>query len=69
VADKRYLIVVVSRPADTPAVVRLRLALKALGRLYGLRCVEVRELPAGGPGADPGPPDAADATPGGKDGG
>lgn len=38
------------KPGEAPAIVRLRRALKSLGRSYGLRCIRVEP---GKPGADP----------------
>jgi hypothetical protein len=44
-----YLLRIRPLASDTPAVIRLRAALKTLLRAYQLRCVEVSGLPAGTP--------------------
>jgi hypothetical protein len=44
----RFKLTLEALPADVPPAVRLRVALKRLARCYGLRCVAVEEIPAGG---------------------
>jgi len=61
----RYLLVLEPSPGgdSAPPIIRLRRLLKAALRVYSLRCVEARELPA--PGAYNGatPPDSHPGTP------
>jgi hypothetical protein len=44
-SDERYALELVGLPGwSTPAIVRVRKALKVLLRGYGLKCVDLREL-------------------------
>jgi hypothetical protein len=51
VPRQRFWLVLEVLPGDVPAVVRLRTLLKTGLRVLGLRCLEVRELPAAPPAA------------------
>lgn len=44
----RFAIMIEAKPDTVPATTRLRRALKVLLRAFGLRCVEIREVPANG---------------------
>lgn len=40
----RYVLTLEPQPSDVPPMIRLRRALKYLGRVQGLLCVDCREL-------------------------
>ena len=44
--NERYAITIEAGPGSTPAITRLRAALKCLLRSYGLRVVEAKQTPA-----------------------
>lgn len=44
--NERFEIVIEAGPGSTPAITRLRAALKTLLRAYGLRCVQAKQTPA-----------------------
>ena len=41
---EKYQILIEAKPSSTPGIVRMRRLLKALLRMYGLRCVECRKV-------------------------
>jgi hypothetical protein len=44
--SERYELVLRAEPWSVPAIIRLRRLLKLALRSFGLRCVELKELPA-----------------------
>lgn len=44
--NERYRLLIEAGPNSTPAITRLRAALKCLLRSYGLRCVEAKQTTA-----------------------
>jgi hypothetical protein len=63
-ADTDYRVTLRPLKDSVPAAVRMRRALKLLGRAFGLRAVRVEELPPDTPPAAPGGPPAAPETQG-----
>ena len=43
-AAPRYVVTLRAEPGDVPADVRLRRALKCLGRAFNLKCLDIREI-------------------------